>query len=74
MCEDLSVFSKKFEDPYDLLLAYKAFCPSTFIYPQPGSTNDVDNSATSGNTAHNNGTERKNQDTLERLIEIIGAL
>ena len=45
-----------------------------FIYSQVGSTNDVDNSATSDNAAQDNDTTSRNQDTLERLVEMVDAL
>ena len=72
--KDLSVFAKKFEDPHDLLLSYKAFCPSTFIYPQPENENDIDDPTCSDNALHNNDSTSTNQDTLERLVEMVDAV
>ena len=72
--KDLSVGAKKFKDPYDLLIAYKAFCPSTLMYPQPDNTNDIDDPTCSDNTVQNNDATSRNQDALERLVEMVDAV
>ena len=64
MTKDLSVFSKKFEDPYDFLLVCNAFYSHASACTQPGSANDVDDSTSSGNAAQNYDAARRNQYTL----------
>ena len=68
--KDLSVFSKKFEDPYSLLIICKLFFPHAFTYPQPGSRNNIDDYASSGRAVQFNYTVNRNQDTLARLVEM----
>ena len=68
MTKDLAVFSKKFEDAYDFLLVYNAFYPHASACTQPGSANDVDDSTSSGNAAHDDDASRRNKDTPERLV------
>ena len=42
--------------------------------PQPGSVNDVDESTSSGNAAHNDDTASRNQDTIESIVEMVDVL
>ena len=57
-----------------MLLVWKAFCPCHFICPQPGSVNDFDDSASSGNAAHNDDAANRNKDMLESIVEIVDVL
>ena len=57
-----------------MLIVYKELFPSIFVFPQPGSANDIYDSITLENTFQTNNTASMNEDIFKRLVEIVDAL